>query len=90
MAKCRSCGAPIRWATTEASGARIPLDVEPQAAPNIVVAPNVLGEPIARVVTPGAGETTSHFVTCPAAADHRRAIERNVSDDEKAPWYDPA
>lgn len=33
---CRSCGAPIRWAVSEASGKRIPLDLEPSDTGNIV------------------------------------------------------
>jgi hypothetical protein len=35
-AECRSCGAPIRWAVSQASGKRIPLDVEPVDDGNIV------------------------------------------------------
>lgn len=33
---CRSCNAPIRWAVSEASGKRIPLDPEPSEDGNIV------------------------------------------------------
>jgi hypothetical protein len=71
---CKSCGAPIRWAVTRATGARIPLDPRPVASGNIVVEPSgfvrVLGR--GEVVSPG-DRFVSHFVTCPFAAAHRKA-----------------
>jgi hypothetical protein len=71
---CRSCGAPIRWAVTRATGARIPLNPEPVPGGNIVVEASgfvrVLGR--GEEAPPGA-RFVSHFVTCPFAAAHRKA-----------------
>lgn len=65
---CRSCGAPIVWALT-VNGRRIPLDRDAGPNPNIVVD----NEGIANVVTPGEGDRTSHFATCPDGGQHRKA-----------------
>ncbi len=76
MAKCRSCGAEIRWIVT-ASGRRMPLDAEPHPEGNI----DADGEGTGYVVKgPQAGDTLihgrplyrSHFATCPFAAQHRK------------------
>lgn len=63
---CRSCEAPIEWAVTN-NGRRIPLDIAAGDKPNIVIDAGV-----AYAVPPGKGDRTSHFVTCPNSAAHRR------------------
>lgn len=71
-AKCRSCGAEVRWVTTE-SGKHMPVDALPSAVGNIVLAddvaivlrqgqPRLDGEPL----------YTSHFATCEHAEKWRR------------------
>ena len=72
MPSCRSCSAPIFWATT-AKGKAIPLDVEPRADGNIEVRARV-----AHYVTPdlnavGTRRYVSHFATCAQAAQFRKA-----------------
>jgi hypothetical protein len=62
--RCKSCGAEILWARTSA-GKRVPLDAKPQRL-------FVRG-----VGLEGGGVVlrscfTSHFATCPDAAQHRR------------------
>lgn len=70
---CRSCRKPITWVKTE-KGKNIPLDSRPDPNGNLVVRGGV-----AHFVKPGQrvemGERlfVSHFVTCPAAKEHRRA-----------------
>lgn len=73
VASCRSCWAPIIWATT-GSGKKIPVDVEPSEGGNIVLSPGP--RPMATVVSHGGREpgTTlhcSHFATCKNADQHR-------------------
>lgn len=80
---CRSCGAPVRWAVTQASGARMPLDTLATPSGNLrIVAwredghrmptPVVAINPEAALaLTPYA--YTSHFATCPNASKHRRS-----------------
>lgn len=77
---CRSCTAPIMWALTE-KGHRMPLDPEPTDEGNIVLAHREGLVPLATVFSnasaaregaPNADRYTSHFVTCPHAASHRR------------------
>lgn len=70
-AACRSCGASIVWAIT-AAGKRMPVDAAPSPAGNLVL------EGDAVRVVPSADmfdkrpRHTSHFVTCPQAAQHRK------------------
>jgi len=66
MSRCRSCRAPIRWATTE-TGKNIPLDLEPVPKGNLVLEAGVV-----RVVPPGEGRYVSHFSTCPNSKKHRQ------------------
>ncbi|HET9954136.1 MAG TPA: hypothetical protein VFQ61_06515 [Polyangiaceae bacterium] len=58
--KCLSCGAEIVWVEMQ-SGRRMPLDAKPQKL---------------IVIEADKGEVklcfTSHFATCPDAAEHRR------------------
>lgn len=83
--RCRSCRAPVVWATSAASGKpkRIPLDPDPNPRRgNIVLEPDLLGQgPVAHVLTSAAaaeasvrGETLylSHFATCPDAEEWRK------------------
>jgi hypothetical protein len=72
---CRSCRAPMYWATTEA-GKAIPLDA-PTPDGNLAVR-NVDGALHARALVldeePLVGEhrATSHFATCEFADQHRK------------------
>ena len=81
MSKCRSCGAEVTWATTDA-GKGIPLDPEPRQDGNLViVGDDHFGTPRVRLDRPddnqgalfGPSERyVSHFVTCPDASEWRR------------------
>jgi len=74
MSTCRSCGAPILWATTE-WGKSIPLDPEPYQgdSPSGLF---VLRGRVAMAVPPDAfpeePHYVTHFATCPDAGDWRR------------------
>lgn len=78
---CRSCGAPIIWAVTEAARRLIPIDAQPVQNGNIeLISPSDPREShIARVLgrlgkTRSLGPLhVSHFSTCPNAETHRRA-----------------
>lgn len=69
---CRSCNAPVRWVST-ALGKRMPIDAVPTDAGTIVVDAGV-----ATVVAPEdlfdtrQPRYTSHFATCPQAAEWRK------------------
>ncbi len=70
---CRSCSAPIFWALTE-NGKRMPLDLEPVAGGVFYVAMGRDGELRCHTgEAPGFVRYTSHFATCPSAAEHRRS-----------------
>lgn len=74
---CRSCGASIVWARTRQRGKFIPLDAEPTALGNLVIAPPWGADPpTVDHFTSDAGVAreryTSHFATCPNAKLHRR------------------
>ena len=76
MSACRSCGAEIAWYVT-VNHKRIPLDAEPSPDGNLIVEDSM--EPhMAMFTSAGPGEDlgtpryTSHFATCPNAAQHRR------------------
>lgn len=84
VARCRSCQAPVVWATTVATdtkaGRRIPIDADPADPTRAlrVKIGNLLfinetagdGSPLVRYVTGGPHRT--HFATCPNAKGHRR------------------
>jgi hypothetical protein len=81
--RCKSCGAPIRWALHERTERRMPLDALANPDGNISVVAwggkqgNGLSLPIIGVnVPPDKAMTpmhyTSHFATCPNADDHRK------------------
>lgn len=68
-ATCKSCKAAIIWCIT-GNGKKMPVDAKQNPAGNIVLE----GEaPTAVYVDPGTGTHTSHFATCPNAAEHRKA-----------------
>jgi hypothetical protein len=69
---CRSCGAAIIWAVTE-TGKRMPVDAIPSDAGNILLADGIAV--IAKNDDTAADNElhTSHFATCPHAAQHRKA-----------------
>jgi hypothetical protein len=83
-AQCRSCGAPVEWAVTQA-GKRMPIDPEPRADGNIQFTGRILPSERGsvrevRYVTAQAGffddgllaRYVSHFATCPDADMHRK------------------
>lgn len=58
---CSSCGAPVRWITTE-HGSAHPLNAKPEK--RWIIDRNDVGRVVDVFV--------SHFATCPSAFDHRR------------------
>lgn len=68
--RCRSCGAPIVWATTGGRRA-MPVDPDPIAGGNLQLARVGDGLEVT-VVRPGDGTHRSHYVTCPHAENWRR------------------
>jgi len=79
MAECQSCGAPILWGETKA-GKKMPVDAEPSSAGTVLYRPMQGGAllefltPLEAVAAVAEGQRlrTSHFATCPHAAQHRR------------------
>lgn len=82
---CRTCNAPIEWVITE-RGKRMPIDANPHPDGRFKKLPRVATEhgmatkvrylPDAELADARAGVSalyTSHFATCPDAADHRKA-----------------
>jgi hypothetical protein len=69
MNGCTKCPARVTWALT-ANGKRMPLDAEPVPGGNLEIKDGVI-----RYVKPepGVRRYVSHFVTCPAAAQFRKA-----------------
>lgn len=75
---CRSCGAPIRWATTD-KGKHIPVDAHPTLGGNIALyahgnvlhATVITGTKLAAYATQNDVYTT-HFASCPQAKGWRR------------------
>lgn len=63
MSECKSCGAPIVWALTEA-GKKVPLDVKSEK--RFILKDKVSVEVILR------NTYVSHFATCPNADKHRK------------------
>ncbi len=78
-AECRSCGKPIIWTVTK-NDKKMPVDWLPTAAGNVGLGPAQAtdrGMAPTSFVIPAADTTTlvrytSHFATCPNAAEHRR------------------
>lgn len=73
--QCRSCGAPIVWAVTEA-GKRMPLDAEPHPGRRgqfIFTSPDTVRYGKSGTPIPEGVETfVSHFSTCPNRKAHRK------------------
>lgn len=73
MSTCATCGSPVRWARTAASGKRIPLDPRPRPDGNLALQ----GSPQRAVVVPTDSPIqpryVTHFTTCPHADSHRKA-----------------
>ncbi len=83
MSACRTCGAPIIWARTEA-GKAIPMDAEPVPVGTSPLGTFILersgrranSDPLMRapdIADVGVDRFRSHFATCPDARQHRRA-----------------
>jgi len=70
IATCKSCGARIYWCVTT-TGKRMPVNATESASGNLLLELQPGGELLARYVSPGEGTHTSHFATCPHAAQHR-------------------
>jgi hypothetical protein len=72
-ARCGSCGALIAWVRT-AAGKRMPIDFEPTEDGNVVIEPDGVVHVLkaGEFPVPGEARHTSHFATCPKAAEHRR------------------
>jgi len=77
--RCRSCGASIYWATSDATGRAMIIDAEPVSHGNVLLtlmlatgklSAQVLGKDAQ--VEPGRNRYTSHHATCPNADQHRR------------------
>lgn len=69
--RCWTCHAAIEWVRTE-SGAHIPLDPGTRTDGNVLITPDLFGDPVAVVVGPGRGDRVSHFASCPDADQHRK------------------
>lgn len=73
--RCKSCDATIIWAITD-HGKSMPIDAQPSANGNVELRLDHGGAYRAKVHAGPNGHTgqlhTSHFVTCPNAAKHRR------------------
>lgn len=75
MPKCKSCGADITWVKT-ASGKSMPLDVKSEKRFIFLSAGQKSAYEYQGVSAPDAvmyDTYTSHFATCPNAAQHRKA-----------------
>lgn len=74
-ATCRSCGSACIWGVTK-NGKPMPVDLKPDPNGNLVLIDDgdPRGAPLARYATTADRELphyTSHFATCPNAAQHR-------------------
>lgn len=70
---CRSCGEPIHWTVTAASGKAMPVDRDAILGGNLVLTQSGY-RTTATVVTPDPAirRHVSHFVTCPNREEHRK------------------
>lgn len=72
LAKCKTCGASIRWVKMLASGSANPLDAEPSEKGNVMIQGD-RGITMSRDEAPdGEPLYLSHFATCPHSKEHRR------------------
>lgn len=73
--ECGTCHSPILWRSHIVTGSRAPIDAVPNPAGNIVLDGDryqIIDPADPDVVSPGGRRFTSHFATCPHAAQHRR------------------
>lgn len=71
-ARCRSCGAPVLWITTE-KGKRMPVNAEPADGGNVIIDPTSgIGHYVPK--QPGQLAHVSHFATCPESEKWRRDV----------------
>ena len=73
--KCKSCHAPIVWATTKRRKVPIPIDVEPRDDGNLVLVgegPPFFARPPDLLLDRDEPKYVSHFASCPSASYHRR------------------
>lgn len=73
-ARCRSCGAPIRWERT-VNDKPIPLDPEPVETGNLAIRDDGKLYAISEgqgTLDLGVPRYVTHFATCPNASEHRR------------------
>ena len=85
--RCKACHAPIRWARNAKTDKSMPLDPDADPDGNIWIVGFENGTPVFEVAgTPAevpANEPLrylSHFVTCPAAAEFRKAPPPTLLD----------
>jgi len=79
VARCRTCQAPIFWATFPASGRRAPIDLEPVANGNLVITGHDMNGALVDVVR-DTGQLLpderphylNHWATCTAPPPRRR------------------
>lgn len=72
MTKCRSCKSPLVFGKSEKTGKFIPLDPTPVPFGNLEAITDE-ETPVVRFVKPSmARHYKAHFVTCPAAKEHRK------------------
>lgn len=67
--RCSSCGAPVTWCRTE-KGKAMPVDPTPTERGNLIVAGTACR--VATLFDPPGERFTSHFSSCPNAAQHRK------------------
>lgn len=68
---CRSCGARIQWYRSN-RGKAMPVNVATSPNGNVRIGQDLIGEPVAHVVSDGTGDRVAHFVTCPDAEQWRK------------------
>ena len=79
VAYCRTCQAPIFWATFQASGKRAPIDLDPVEGGNLVIVGHDYTGPLVDVVR-DTGQLLpderphylNHWATCTAPPPRRR------------------
>lgn len=72
---CRSCNAPIYWAKWPETGKNVPIDAAPSPTGNLAVSKPPTGLVVAHWrpdLHASHPRRTSHFATCPNAAEHRK------------------
>jgi hypothetical protein len=68
---CRSCGVRIQWYRSN-RGKPTPVNENPSPNGNVRIDSDLLGGPVAVVVSDGTGDRLAHFVTCPDADKWRK------------------